>query len=102
MGTLTIRDLDDAVKDRLRVQAATNGRSMEAEARAILAAGVLANGGPEAASEPARVPPPGIRVSKPATRTGGWSNLPRDARGPSTVEILDELRAERLDRPAGP
>jgi antitoxin FitA len=38
MATLTIRDLDDAVKARLRVRAAHNGRSMEAEARAILRA----------------------------------------------------------------
>ncbi|MGE5827136.1 MAG: FitA-like ribbon-helix-helix domain-containing protein [Micromonosporaceae bacterium] len=37
MATLTIRDLDDGVKARLRVRAAHNGRSMEAEARAILA-----------------------------------------------------------------
>ncbi|MEO7126186.1 MAG: TraY domain-containing protein [Nakamurella sp.] len=37
MATLTIRDLDEDVKSRLRVQAARNGRSMEAEARAILA-----------------------------------------------------------------
>lgn len=36
MATLTIRDLDDAVKTRLRVRAAHNGRSMEAEARIIL------------------------------------------------------------------
>lgn len=36
MATLTIRDLDDEVKARLRVAAAENGRSMEAEARAIL------------------------------------------------------------------
>jgi plasmid stability protein len=40
MATLMIRDLDDAVKARLRVQAAENGRSMEAEARALLAAAV--------------------------------------------------------------
>ena len=38
MGTLVIRDLDEAVKTRLRVRAAHNGRSMEAEARAILGA----------------------------------------------------------------
>jgi plasmid stability protein len=38
MATLTIRDLDEAVKTRLRVRAAHNGRSMEAEARAILRA----------------------------------------------------------------
>lgn len=38
LGTLMIRDLDEAVKARLRVRAAHNGRSMEAEARAILGA----------------------------------------------------------------
>lgn len=36
MASLMIRDLDDAVKARLRVQAAEHGRSMEAEARLIL------------------------------------------------------------------
>lgn len=36
-GTLTVRNLDAGVKDRLRVRAAMHGRSMEAEARAILA-----------------------------------------------------------------
>ena len=36
MATLMIRDLDEEVKTRLRVQAAAHGRSMEAEARALL------------------------------------------------------------------
>jgi plasmid stability protein len=36
MATLTIRNLPDDVRDRLRVRAAQAGRSMEAEARAIL------------------------------------------------------------------
>lgn len=36
MATLTIRNLDDDVRDALRVRAAKNGRSMEAEVRAIL------------------------------------------------------------------
>lgn len=38
MAAITIRDLDDSVKERLRVQAAEHGHSMEAEARAILEA----------------------------------------------------------------
>ena len=37
-ATLTIRNLDPAIKERLRVRAARNGRSMEAELRAILTA----------------------------------------------------------------
>lgn len=40
MGSLIIRDLDDDVKQRLRTRAAEHGRSMEAEARVILAASV--------------------------------------------------------------
>jgi len=38
MATLLIRDLLPQVKQKLRVRAAMNGRSMEAEARAILTA----------------------------------------------------------------
>lgn len=41
MATLTIRDLDDDVKARLRIRAAQHGRSMEAEARELLAAALL-------------------------------------------------------------
>lgn len=36
MASLNIRQLDPALKELLRVRAAHNGRSMEAEARAIL------------------------------------------------------------------
>src|SRR4051794_19647315 len=36
-ASITIRNLDGRVKERLRVRAARNGRSMEAEARSILA-----------------------------------------------------------------
>ncbi len=39
--TLTIRNLDEAVKQKLRLQAAIHGRSMEAEAREILWRGVF-------------------------------------------------------------
>ena len=38
MASLVIRRLDDAVKARLRIRAAHNGRSMEEEAREILTA----------------------------------------------------------------
>ena len=36
MATLTIRNLDDAVRDRLRQRAAEHGHSMEEEVRQIL------------------------------------------------------------------
>ena len=36
MAALSIRNLDDRVRDRLRIRAASHGRSMESEIRAIL------------------------------------------------------------------
>jgi len=50
MASITIRNLDDKVKTRLRVRAAHNGRSMEEEARLILRAAV----------EPAAAPATGL------------------------------------------
>ncbi len=38
MATLTIRNLDDDLKKRLRIRAAKNGHSIEQEARGILRA----------------------------------------------------------------
>src|ERR1700722_13316224 len=36
MASLTIRKLDDAIRDELRLRAARNGRSVEAEVRGVL------------------------------------------------------------------
>ena len=36
MASMTIRDIDEKLKSRLRIQAARHGRSMEDEARDIL------------------------------------------------------------------
>ena len=47
MAALSIRDLDNTVKEKLRIRAAAHGRSMEAEVRAILAEAV---GEPEPSS----------------------------------------------------
>lgn len=44
MASITIRGLDPKLKERLRVQAARHGRSMEEEARAILRQGVATPG----------------------------------------------------------
>ncbi|WP_337877258.1 FitA-like ribbon-helix-helix domain-containing protein [Elioraea sp.] len=46
--TLTIRRLDPAVKERLRLRAARHGRSMEEEARRILGAALDAQAAPPA------------------------------------------------------
>ena len=56
MGNLTIRNLDDAVKRLLRLQAARHGRSMEEEVRHLLAAGL--------APEPAPAAPGGLDAAR--------------------------------------
>jgi antitoxin FitA len=43
MATLTIRQLDEKTKTRLRVRAANHGRSMEGEAREILRSALTAS-----------------------------------------------------------
>jgi antitoxin FitA len=73
MATLTIRDLDDAIKARLRVRAAHNGRSMEAEARAILQAA----------------------LTQPATQRGLGSRIQRRFADLDDVAIALPLRADR-------
>jgi len=45
MATLTIRQLDEKIKARLRVRAAHHGRSMEEEAREILRSALSASSG---------------------------------------------------------
>ena len=45
MATLTIRQLDEKTKTRLRVRAAHHGRSMEEEAREILRSALTASPG---------------------------------------------------------
>src|ERR1700676_470775 len=50
MASITIRGLDDTLKQRLRLRAARNGRSMEDEARTILRDMAAANDSPAAPS----------------------------------------------------
>ncbi len=49
MASLTIRNLDDELKARLRVRAAEHGRSMEEEARVVLREAIES---PRAAARP--------------------------------------------------
>lgn len=46
MSSVTIRNIDPAVKDQLRLRAARHGRSMEAELRAIVSAAVQEDAAP--------------------------------------------------------
>jgi plasmid stability protein len=47
MAAITVRSLDDEVKQRLRVRAAKHGHSMEAEVRAILVGAVAEEADPK-------------------------------------------------------
>lgn len=73
MATMTIRNIDDALKSRLRVRAATHGRSMEEEARDILRAALSA--------EPARPGDLGQAIRDRFAALGGV-DLPELAREP--------------------
>jgi phosphopantothenoylcysteine decarboxylase/phosphopantothenate--cysteine ligase len=53
MASLTIRKLDDTLKQRLRLRAASHGRSVEEEIRQILKGAADEDGSPSAASGPA-------------------------------------------------
>jgi antitoxin FitA len=50
MASITIRNLDDDLKRRLRIRAAEHGRSMEEEAREVLRASLA----PESVAGPAK------------------------------------------------
>ena len=47
MASITVRNLDDGLKRRLRIRAAENGRSMEQEAREILRAALDEDAAPD-------------------------------------------------------
>ncbi|WP_407279138.1 plasmid stabilization protein [Aromatoleum evansii] len=70
MATMTIRNIDDQLKARLRVQAAVHGRSMEDEARDILRAALSvepARGSSLVAAIRARIEPlEGVELELPA------------------------------------
>ncbi|MEI8386539.1 MAG: hypothetical protein WCG76_02965 [Verrucomicrobiota bacterium] len=83
-ATLTIRGLDLEVKQKLRVQAATNGRAMEAEAREILARAVLKTKG----NPPAPVTQRKLPKSVCGTVRGIWKGRM------STDEIMKLTRGE--------
>jgi plasmid stability protein len=84
VSTLTIRDLDDGVKARLRVRAAEHGRSMEAEARAILG-DALAPPGSQAPDLAGRL------RSLVATHGGYDLALPERSDQPREVDLSDLL-----------
>lgn len=79
--TLTIRNLDESVKQKLRMQAASHGRSMEAEAREILRVAVAKA---EQISNPGEADPKSVCESV----RGIWKGRM------STDEIMELTRGE--------
>ena len=68
MATITVRDLDDEVKQKLRERAAKNGRSMEAEVRALLVDAVTAR-------EPTVEYGLGTWIHERFAEGGGWEDF---------------------------
>ena len=87
MSTLTIRNLDEAAKQKLRLRAARYQTSMEAEARAILAASLTEQENDEADQEAARLE----RRKRIEAVVGIWKDR---YEGKSTDEIMKELRVD--------
>jgi phosphopantothenoylcysteine decarboxylase / phosphopantothenate---cysteine ligase len=73
MASLTIRKLDDAIRDELRLRAARNGRSVEDEVRVILREASQHRPGSQTAPSQAVLPAPAASVH--ASR-GGATDLP--------------------------
>jgi phosphopantothenoylcysteine decarboxylase/phosphopantothenate--cysteine ligase len=74
VASLTIRKLDDAIKDALRVRAARSGRSVEDEVRVILRE--TAQGGALVAPQGTpRTPTLGASVSSPARIDAGFARV---------------------------
>jgi len=67
MASITIRQLDDALKQRLRLRAARNGRSMEDEARTILRTAALEGGAGSGKRRPARTADVAVQTPSAAT-----------------------------------
>jgi plasmid stability protein len=84
--TLTIRNLDEGVKQKLRLRAASHQRSMEAEAREILAASLAA---PDTDSD--RVADRIAQRKRIEAVIGIWKD---QMGGKTTDEIMQELRGD--------
>ncbi|MEM7600141.1 MAG: hypothetical protein AAF357_01850 [Verrucomicrobiota bacterium] len=85
--TLTIRNLDEEVKRKLRLRAASHQTSMEAEARAILAENLL--------SDPLDIPSPKLTPAERRKRIEAVVGIWKDRmEGKSTDEWMKEIRGD--------
>jgi phosphopantothenoylcysteine decarboxylase/phosphopantothenate--cysteine ligase len=91
MGSLTVRNLPEGVKKRLRLRAAASGRSMEEEVRLLLAEGA-ADASP---AKPASPPKPTSRSAVAATQSSARHVLLIIAGGIAAYKSLDLIRRLR-------
>ncbi len=93
MAAITIRNLPDAVRARLRIRASRNGRSTEAEARAIIAGAVNAPSPEEMPQAIARIQDWIAQSKKKRPKTGGEGKVDvflRDRRRNAIKEAIDD------------
>jgi plasmid stability protein len=83
MSTLTIRNLEPGIKDKLRQTAAAHGRSMEEEVRSILR---------QVLSQPAAAAGLGGRIHARFAALGGAVDLtlPERTEGPRAAQLDDD------------
>jgi len=94
MASITIRNLDDNVKKRLRKQAAENGRSLEAEARDILSR----NTGAATASRPIKTGLDLFRGIREVVEKYGGVELELPERTPTRpVNLFEDTKEFRRD-----
>jgi len=82
MATITVRDLDEATRSRLRTRAARNGRSMEAEVREILKNAV--------AAEPSSGSGLGSRIHAMFAEIGGADDMIALIPPRGSIELVDQ------------
>ena len=102
MASITIRNLDDTLKSRLRIQAATHGRSMEDEARDILRSALSrepARHGTLAASSGVSAEM-AIRLDK--ALGGGadpWHLMQANYEMAQAIKLADKIKVQRVPQP---
>ncbi len=89
MGSLTVRNLDDAIIRSLRIRAAEHGRAAEAEHREILREALVAR-------QPAQ-----MDREEAIRRLRELRELTASPESQSAVELLREVRNARLEQLTG-
>ncbi len=93
MAVITIRNLPDEVRARLRIRASRNGRSTEAEARAIIASAVNAPSPEEMPEAVARIQNWIVQSKKKRPKLEGEGKVDaflRDRRRNAIKEAIDD------------